>query len=156
MLSIRPQRTQVIGDGPIVLRGMCKYLNRQVKAGIETDFASIGLHLSQHTLVIRGVANHDHIFMIFSRRAQHRGATDIDILDGVFQRAIVFGDRLLEGVQIHDHHVDGWNIVLRQRIHMLRQVAPRQDTAMNFRVQGFDTPIQHFRKAGVIRHFGHR
>ncbi len=41
-----------------------------------------------------------------------------------------------------------------QRSDMLRQIAARQNAAMYFRVQGFNTPIQHFRKAGVIGHLG--
>ena len=33
---------------------------------------------------------------------------------------------------------------------MLGQVAPRQDAAMHFRMQGLDPAVEHFRKAGVF------
>ena len=36
------------------------------------------------------------------------------------------------------------------------QIAPRQNAAVYRRVQRLHATIEHFRKAGVIRHFGHR
>ncbi len=44
--------------------------------------------------------------------------------------------------------------MLLQRGDMLRQVAPRQDAGMDFRLQRFDAAVKHLRKAGVIGHFG--
>ena len=46
--------------------------------------------------------------------------------------------------------------MLFQRGDMLRQIAPRQNARVNFRLQRLHAPIQHLREAGVIRNFGDR
>ena len=45
--------------------------------------------------------------VVLGAGANHGRAADIDVLDGVFQRAGVLGHGGLEGVQIDHHHVDG-------------------------------------------------
>jgi hypothetical protein len=39
--------------------------------------------------------------------------------------------------------------------HVFRQVAPGQDAAVHFRVQGLDAAVEHFRETGVIADLGH-
>ena len=92
--------------------------------------------------------------MILGSGTQHGRAADVDVLDGIFQRAFIFGNGLLERIQIDHHHVDGWNAVLLQCRNMFRKIAPRQNAAVHFRMQRLDAAIQHFGEAGVIGHFG--
>jgi hypothetical protein len=39
---------------------------------------------------------------------------------------------------------------------VLARVAARKDAAVDLRVQRLDAPVEHFREAGVRRHFGDR
>ncbi|MNN62550.1 hypothetical protein D3C81_1778620 [compost metagenome] len=93
--------------------------------------------------------------MVLGRRAQHGRAADIDVLDRVRQRAVILGHGLLERIQVHHQQVDGGDIVLGQRGHVLGQVAARQDAAMDLRVQRLDAAVEHFREAGVVGHLRH-
>jgi hypothetical protein len=94
--------------------------------------------------------------VVLGRRAQHGRAADVDVLDRVFQRALILGHGLLEGVQVDHHHVDLRDAVLFQLGHVLREIAARQDAAVHFRVQGLDAAVEHFRETGVVGDFGHR
>ena len=38
---------------------------------------------------------------------------------------------------------------------MRRQIAARQNAAVNFRMECFDPTVEHFRKARVVRNLGH-
>ena len=96
------------------------------------------------------------MLVILCRGAHHGRTADIDVFDGLFQTATRSGNGLVEGVKIHHHQFDSWNRRLFHRRHMLRHIPPRQDTGMNFRMQGFDAPVEHFRKTGVIANFGDR
>ena len=45
--------------------------------------------------------------------------------------------------------------MLRERGHVLGQVAAGQNAAVNLRMQRLHAPVEHFREAGVVGHFGH-
>jgi hypothetical protein len=109
------------------------------------------LQLGQHLLVVDGVDDHGHVLPVLGSGAQHGGAADVDVLDGVFQRAVGLGGGLGEGVQVDDQQVDGADAVLLERGHVLRQVAAGQEAAVHARVQGLDAAVQHFREAGDLR-----
>ena len=91
--------------------------------------------------------------MVFSRGANHRWSTDIDILHRVFQGAVVSRDRRRERVEVDDHQVNGRDIVVAHDL-IVCTAAPK-NAAMNFRVQGFDPAIHHLGEAGVIGDFRH-
>ena len=50
--------------------------------------------------------------MILGRGAHHGRATNINIFDGVLQRAVRAGNGGLEGIQIHDDQINSRDIVL--------------------------------------------
>ena len=102
-----------------------------------------------------GIGQHGHVFPVLGARAHHGGAADVDVLNGVGQRAAGLGHRRFERIQVHAQDVDGADAMLVQRRHVCRQVAPREQAAMDFGVQRLDAAIEHFRKTGVIGHLGH-
>ena len=85
--------------------------------------------------------------------AQHGGAADVDVLDGVVQRDVRLGDGLLEGIEVHHDEIDGGDAVLAH--HTVVDAAPRQDAAVDTRMQCFHPPVHDLRKAGVRGHFHH-
>ena len=158
MGAVRAQAGQVVGDGAVVLGRVGIHLGGQAEAGFvadETWGVVGGFHFRQHHAVVGWIADHDHVLVILGRRAQHGRAADVDVFDGVVERAVFLGNSCLERVQIDHHHVDGRNVVLGQLGHVLGEIAAGQDATVHFRVQGLDAAIEHFREAGVVGHFGH-
>ncbi|MNE63951.1 hypothetical protein D3C80_1593330 [compost metagenome] len=92
--------------------------------------------------------------MVLGSRAHHGWATDIDILYGVFQRAIWASDGLREGIQVYHNHIDRLDRMLFHDGIVLAATA--QNATVHFRVQGFDSSVHHLREAGVVGNFGNR
>ena len=92
--------------------------------------------------------------MILGRSAHHRRTADIDVLDGVVERATGLGHRLAEGIEIHHHQIDGRDAMLRHDRQMAGQIAPAENAAMHLGMQGLDAAVEHLGKAGVVRDVG--
>ncbi len=92
--------------------------------------------------------------MVLGRGAHHRRSADINILYGVFQRAAFTRHGLGERIKVNDNHINWRDIMLFHNGIIL--TATTQNAAVDFRVQGFDASIHHFRETGVIGHFGYR
>ena len=94
--------------------------------------------------------------VVLGGASDHGGAADIDVLDCLFKRAARARDGLRKRIQVDDNQIDRLNTRLPDRLDMGGQIAPRQNAAVYRRVQRLHATIEHFRKAGVIRHFGRR
>ena len=134
---------------------MCEYFFGERKASFVAHIALPAPHLIQDLTVIGRIANHDHIFVIFCRRAQHRRTADVDIFNRIFKRALIFCDGLLEGIEVDYHHIDGGYAVRGQRLHVRSEISASKNAAVYSGVQGLDTSIEHFGEARVIRYLGH-
>ena len=84
----------------------------------------------------------------------HRRAADVDVLDRILQRAAGFGDGRLERIQVDHEHIDGVDAVRGQCRTVLAQIAPRQQPAVDLRVQRLDAAVEHLGKAGVVGDLG--
>jgi hypothetical protein len=73
--------------------------------------------------------------MVLGRRARHRRAADVDVLDGLLEACA------LDAVCAH-------------RLGMVRLVAQRQQPAMDDRMQGLDPSVHHFGEVRQLRHVG--
>ena len=60
---------------------------------------------------------------VLRRRADHRRAADVDVLDHLFLVDAAAGGGLLERVEVHAHEVDELDLVLLRRDHVRRVVA---------------------------------
>jgi hypothetical protein len=71
--------------------------------------------------------------VVLGRRAQHRRAADVDVLDRVFVACSRARGRLRERVEVDDQQVDGLDAVARgQRWRpCVRQVAPAEQAAVD-------------------------
>ena len=117
---------------------------------------AVGFELGQHTGVLRSVGEHAHVFPVLGGRAHHGRPADVDVLDRVFQSATWLGHRRFKGVEVDDQQVNGVDLVRLERRHVLGHIAPRQQAAVDFGVQGFNAAVQHLGKAGELGDFGHR
>ena len=111
------------------------------RAGGASEFVGDGV-------VVRGGSHDGDIVEILGRGTDHGRAADIDVLDQFVEGNAGLGCGFLEGVEIHDDHVDGSDAVFGDSGYVLRIFAPMQDAAVNFGVQRLDAAVQHFREAG--------
>jgi len=93
---------------------------------------------------------------VFGGRAEHRGASDVDVFDRVRQRAAFLGNGILEAIQIDDDHVDQVDLVFPEGPHVAFIVPEGEQTAVDLRMQGLQPSIHHLRKTGVVRYVSDR
>ena len=140
---------QVVGNHGVVGSGVLEHLQGQTVLRIVGNFAFF-LQFRNDRRVIRRVADDHYVLVVFRRRAQHRRAADVDVLDGYRQGHVRFQDGFLEGVEVDGHDVDGLNAQVFQLGHVFGFFPHCQDAAVNRRVEGFDSPVQAFRESGHI------
>src|SRR3546814_3261515 len=85
--------------------------------------------------------------VVLRRRAHHRGAADVDILDDVVARRAL-GDGRGEGVEVDDDEVDRADAVRVHRRDMRDIVAHREAAAVGRRVERLDAAVHHPGNAG--------
>ena len=124
---------------------------------IGTDADSVDLQLClrskfcQQALIVVRIDNYCYASMVLGRRADHRRAADIDVLDrGRVVRAA--GDGRFEGVEIDDQEVDARDAMGLHRREMLGIVPQCQKPAMDLGVKRLHPSIHHFRKTSVCRY----
>ena len=66
------------------------------------------------------------------------------------------GHGLLEGVERHHHEVDRAYAMGLERLHVSRHVAPREDAAVDLRVERLDAAVEHLGEARHLRYVHHR
>ena len=152
--GVERDRRQVVADRAVILADAVERGDRQGELGGIKQLAA-GLEFGQHAGVLRRVGQHADILPVLGRRAHHGRSADVDVLDGLLQRAAGLGHGRFKRVEVDHQHVDGGDAVRFKRRHVLRQVAPGEQATVNFRVQRLDAAIEHFRKTGVVGHFGH-
>jgi hypothetical protein len=100
----------------------------------------VRFQLGQHGGVLVGVGQHAHVFPVLGGAAHHGGAADVDVLDGVGQRAAGLGHGGFKRVEVDHQQVDGVDAVLLQGRHVLGQFAAGQQAAVHLGVQVLTRP----------------
>ena len=136
------------GDSRVVGGGSLVDLHLQAATGGKRGAATSLVHLGQDGVVVSRVRDDGDARGVLGGRAQHGGATDVDVLDGVRKGDLGVGDGLLELVQVDDDQVDQLNAVLSGLLHVLLGVAAGQQRAVNLGVQGLDAAVHHL---GIAR-----
>src|SRR5262249_44199989 len=80
---------------------------------------------------------------------------DVDLLDD-FLLLCPRGDRLSEGVKVHDHEGDGLNARSLEVHPILRQVEASQDPAMDARMKRFDSSAKNLLALDVLGNLANR
>ena len=110
----------------------------------------MGIHIIQNFLIVLRVCNNRHIFMVLGCSTYHRRSADINILDRLLVIGAVFNN-FAERVKVHNHQINFANLVICHRLLMCRIITARQNAAMHFGVQGFNTAIHDFWEACEVR-----
>jgi len=141
---------EVVRDGLVVLRGLAEDLGRQGLAEMRTDFA-VQLELVDHQHVVVRVHDHGHAVVVLGRGADHGGAADVNLLDGLVPGRVRLGHGLLKRVEVDHDHVHHLDFQLLEGRLVLRR-ALGQDAAEDLGVQGLEPSLQALRESGDLRH----
>ena len=95
------QAREVVRDRAVVLGRVSEHLRGQTEVRGVADRVAVRLHFVEHHGVVGRIDDHGDVAMVLRSRAQHRRAADVDVLDGVFERAVIARDGLHERVQVH-------------------------------------------------------
>ena len=140
---------QVLGDRGVVVRDVREGLGRQraPRPGVEPARTQ---RLEDH-VVVRGVDHRDHPGVVLGRRADHRRAADVDLLERLGEADVGAADGLDEGVEVHRDEVDRLDAVRRQLGRVVLAVAAGEQAAVHLRVQRLHAALEHLGAAGQRR-----
>ena len=155
LAGVKVHAGEPFADGRVVLGHAVEGGHGEGKARFGAELAAAGAQLLQHGGVLAGVGEHGHVLPVLGGAAHHGGAADVDVFNGLGQRAAGAGHGGFEGVEVDDGQVNCANAVRLQRGHVRGRVAPGQQAAVYGGVQGFHAAIEHFGKARDFGHFGH-
>ena len=134
------------GNRRIVGTGMRKGAPRE----LETERCrrpALAIERLEHTRVVRRRHDHEYVAKIFRRRAHQARTTDINLLDEVVETHVGPGSGRDERIQIYANEIDERDAVRRGGVQIRGVRAPRQNAAVDIRMQRFDTTVHHLGKA---------
>ena len=140
---------QPLGNGAVVGVGGLEHTQRKLSARCKRGCAVVGAHLGQDGAVACRVGYHGNAGEVLGGGAQHGRAADVDVLDAGTEVGAGF-NRLLEGIEVHHHHVDHLDAVLFGLGHMLRVVALGKKAAVHRRVQRLHAAVHHLGELGNL------
>ena len=97
-----------------------------------------------------GVGDDDDGAVVFGGGADHGGAADVDVFDGLGEGAIGFGDGSFEGVEVDADEVDGGDAVGLHGGEVVGVILEGEESAVDEGVKGFDMTVHHFGEAGEV------
>ena len=147
--SSAPRRSdrvaEVVGDRRVVLRDPRERIARQSLAVLASQCSRRSSASSSSTSAYcSGFGHHRHALEVLRRRPDHARAADVDVLDRLGLGHARLRDRLLERVEVAHHEVDFRQLVLGERLHVLRLVALRQQAGVDRRVQRLHAAVEDF------------
>ncbi len=143
-------KSQKVGDGRVVGRGVGKGFIRQPAAKLAANAGAQGL---QHLGVVGRVTHRQHRLVVLGRGPQHGRPPDVDVLEALLKRS-PSSQGLPERIQVDTQQVNPAN-ALGLQLGLVLGALGRQQPGMNAGVKGLDPPVQNLGKAchlGDIRH----
>ena len=146
---------QLGGDARVVRGGVPERLHGQGGAK-PLPHPTVALQFGQHLRVAVRRGHDRHGRVVLGRRANHRRAADVDLLDQFVEADARLVGRCGEGIEVdHDQieRVDG----SRHQLLAVREHAPiGQDAGVDPRVERLDAAVEHLREARDRGHVGDR
>ncbi len=103
---------------------------------------------SNESRIVRDAGHDGHVFKVLGGGAHHRRAADVDVFNQMAKGNAGLRGRLLKGVEIDHHHVDGLDAMRGHGGLVLGVAANVKQPAMHLGMQGLHAPVQHLREAG--------
>ena len=148
------QAAEIVRDGAVVARGVRERLHCEAQAHRSGHGAPGGIQRSDHLRVVFRVDHDGHRVEVLGGGPQHRRTPDVDVLDRRREVTVRPVDRLLEGIEVHRHQVDGGDGVLGHRL--VVETAPPEQAPVHLGVQRLQAAVHQLRKAGVVGDVHHR
>ncbi|SHX03073.1 Uncharacterised protein [Mycobacteroides abscessus subsp. abscessus] len=140
-------------DGHVVLSGVPECQRRQLLPLVERE-ATVP-DGGQHAVVPQRVHDDGDARVVLRRGADHRRATDVDLLDAlVLGRARRHG--LRERIQVHHDEFERLDTELIERGEVLGLAGVGQQAGVHTRVQSLDPAVQHLRETRDLFDGSHR
>ena len=115
--------------------------------------AAVGYALG-YPAVIGRVNDYEDGGEVLGGGANHGGAADVYVFEGVLEGRAVGADDLDEGVEVGGHDVYGLDTARVEFGAVGVEVAAREDAAVYDGVEGLDPAVEHLREAGEVGDLG--
>ena len=135
----------ICSDTHIVFSSVSICFSRKLKTSFGSSITS-SFDFGNDAVVVRWVAHHSHVFVVFSRTTQHRRTTYVDIFDSIFHSHVRFSNSLTEWIEVNAHHVDEVDFVLFQCFEVTWVIATSEKATVHFWVESFHTTVTDFRE----------
>jgi len=139
-----------VGDREVVARRALEGFGGEAPQRLMAQAAAARAQLGEQSFVVGVVRDHGDAGVVLGGGADQRRAADVDVLDDDVVRHPAPSRHLLERVEVAHHHVDGLDLVLGDRVHVLGDVTPGEDAAHEAGVHSLDTAVQHLGEAGDL------
>ncbi len=136
------ERAEPVGYRAVVARGQLKGLLREPEPRLNGKRSACFFHLGCYQSVVFRVGHAGDVFKVFCRGPYHGRAADVYVFDRINEGPSALY-RLLERVEVHDHHVyRGYAVI--EHLFRVRRVFPHAEyAAVDFRVKRFYPSVQH-------------
>ncbi len=127
---------------------MRKRLRGQATPSLEVERALV--ERSEDLRVALRPHDDDDRLMVLRRGSDHRGPTDVDLLDCVLEPDVRPQHGVDERVEVAAHEVDLAKAALGQRLDVLGRVAPGQDAGVHAGMERLDAAVQDLWESGQV------
>ena len=134
------------GDSRVVCGGAFEGAGRESPAFGERGAATGDRR--EEVVVLLGTGHHGGEGVILGRGPHEARATDVDQFDRLARRAVGPGDGGLEGIEIHDHGVEGIDAVGGEHGPVVGPVVPREHAGEDPRVERLHAAVEDLGKGG--------
>ncbi len=100
------ERGEIVRDRAVVRGGVREGLFRQREARRGAELAALVAQFIEDAAVVARIGDHGDARVVLRRAAHHRRPADVDVLDGVFERAARLLDGLAERIEIDHQQID--------------------------------------------------
>ena len=135
------------GDRSLVRGRVREGLGGELASRLGVDLAG-RLDLEEERVVAVDRADRRDVLEVLRRGAEHRRAADVDHLDGLLLAHVLPARDLREGIEVDADEVERLDSVLLERLHVRLHAAPREDRAVDPRMQRLDAAAEHLGHVG--------
>ena len=149
----RLRAAEPVRDRRLIRRRRLERLAREPLPRLRRRVAVLA-QLRQDVVVLRRAGDDGDVREVLRRGAEHRRAADVDHLDDLGLGRVGQLRDPRERVQRDADEVDEVDLLLLESLHVLVELAPREDAGMDARVERLDAAAQHLGSHGDRLHGG--